>query len=68
MMEGNVYGRRLTFSQPEGSRKKVRRRLRWLDSVFKDLKTLEVNAWWKKARDRDLRSEIIKEAKAQKGL
>jgi hypothetical protein len=30
-------------SQPESSRKKCRPRLRWLDMVLKELKTLEVN-------------------------
>jgi len=40
---------KITFPQPEGSMKKGRPRLRWLDSVLKDLKTLEVNAWWKNA-------------------
>jgi hypothetical protein len=40
---------KIIFSQPEGSRKKGKPRLRWLDSVLKDLKTLEVNSWWKKA-------------------
>jgi hypothetical protein len=35
---------------------------------IKDPKTLEVNAWWKKARDIDLWSEIIREAKVHKGL
>ena len=36
--------------------------------MFKDLKTLKVNARWKKGRDRDKWSEIIKKAKAHKGL
>ena len=53
-MEDNVRCRKTTFSQPEGSRKKGRPGLRWLDSVLRYLKTLEVNAWWKKAGDRDL--------------
>jgi hypothetical protein len=39
-----------------------------LDSVLEDPKTLEVNERWKNAQDRDLWSEIIKEAKAHKGL
>ena len=42
----DVPCRKIT-SQPEGGRKKGRPRLRWLDSVLKDLKTLEVKAWWK---------------------
>jgi hypothetical protein len=46
-MEDNVPCRKTTFFQREGSRKKGRPRLRWLDSVLKDLKTLEINAWWK---------------------
>ena len=53
-MEDNVPCRKITFYQPEGSRKKGRPKLRWLDSVLRYLKTLEVNAWWKKAGDRDL--------------
>jgi hypothetical protein len=36
-MEDNVPSRKITFSQPESSRKKERLRLRWLDSVLKDL-------------------------------
>jgi hypothetical protein len=57
-----------TFSQPEGGRKKGRPRLRWLDSVLKDLQTLEVNSWWKITPDRDLWREVIREAKADDGL
>jgi hypothetical protein len=48
-MDNNVPCTKIIFSQLEGSRKKGRPRLRWLDSVLKDLKALEVNAWWKKA-------------------
>jgi hypothetical protein len=54
------------YSQTECSSKKGGLRLRWLNSVLKYLKTLDVNAWWKKAWDRDLWSGIIKEAKAHK--
>jgi hypothetical protein len=50
------------FSQPESSRKKGRPRVRWLDSVLKDLKTSEV---WKKTRYGELWSETISEAKAR---
>jgi hypothetical protein len=64
----NVPCRTIIFFQPEGSRKKGVPGLRWLHSVLRDPKSLEVNVWWKEARDRDLWSEIIKEAKAHKGL
>jgi hypothetical protein len=64
----NAPCKKITFSQPEGNRKKGRPKLRWLDSILKDLKTLTVTAWWRTAQDRDLWSKIIKEAKTHKGL
>ena len=39
-IEDNVPRKKITFSQPEDSRKKGRPGLRWLDSVLKDLKIL----------------------------
>jgi hypothetical protein len=53
-MEENSPCKEITFSQPEGSRKKGRPKLRWLDSVLKDVKLLKVDAWWKKALDRNI--------------
>jgi hypothetical protein len=47
-MEDNVLCMKISCSQPEVSRKNVRPRLSWLDSVLKDLKALELNTWWKK--------------------
>jgi hypothetical protein len=67
-MEDNAPCKKITFSQPEGSRKKGRPKLRWLDSVLKDLKILKVTGWWRTAQDRDLWRKIIKEAKAHKEL
>jgi hypothetical protein len=67
-MEANSPFKKVTFSQPEGSRRKGRHKLRWLDSVLKDVKLLKVEAWWKKARDRNIWRRIIKEAKVHKGL
>jgi hypothetical protein len=43
-IEDTVPCRKTTFTQPEGSRKKERLRLRWLNLILKDLKTMEVNA------------------------
>jgi hypothetical protein len=44
-MEDNAPCKKITFSQPEGNRNKGRPKLRWLDSVLKDLKKLKVTAW-----------------------
>jgi hypothetical protein len=60
--------KKVTFSQPEGFRKKGRPKLRWLDSVLKDVKLLKVETWWKKACDKDIWRRIIKEAKVHTGL
>jgi hypothetical protein len=44
-MEDNAPCKKITFSQPEDSRKKGKPKLRWPDSVLKDLKILTVTAW-----------------------
>jgi hypothetical protein len=68
-MGENSPCKKITFSQPEGCRKKGRSKLRWLDSVLKkDVKLLKVETWWEKARDRNIWGRIIKEAKVRKGL
>jgi hypothetical protein len=67
-MEENSPCKKITFSQPEGSREKRRPKLRWLDSVLKDVKLLKVEVWWKKALDRNIWWRIIKEAKVHTGL
>jgi hypothetical protein len=67
-MEENSPCRKITFSQPEGSRKKGRSKLRWLDSVLKDVKLWKEETWWKKASRRKILGRIIKGAKVYKGL
>jgi hypothetical protein len=67
-MEENSPYKKITFLQPESCRKEGRPKLRWLDSVLKDLKLLKVETWWKKARDRNIWERIIKKAKVHKGL
>jgi hypothetical protein len=65
---GNSPCKKIT-SQPEGSWKKGRPKLRWLDSDLKDVKLLKVEETrWKKARDRNVLGSIVKEAKVHKGL
>jgi hypothetical protein len=53
-MEENSPCKKVTSSQPEGSRKKGSPTLRWLDSVLKDTKLLKAEAWRKKTRDRNI--------------
>jgi hypothetical protein len=67
-MEDNAPCRKITFSQPEGSMKKGRCKLKWLDSAIKHFKTLKETEWWRTSQDRDWWSKIIKEAKAHMGL
>jgi hypothetical protein len=62
-MEENSPCKKVTFSQPEGSQKKGRSKLRWLDSVLKDVKLLKVEAWWKKALHMNIWGRIIKQVK-----
>jgi hypothetical protein len=67
-MEENSPCKKITFSQPKGSRKKGRPKLRWRDSVLKDVKLLKAETWWKKPCDRNTWGRIIKESKVHKGL
>jgi hypothetical protein len=39
--------------------KKGRPKVKWLDSVIKDVKSFKVEAWWKKALDRGGRGEDL---------
>jgi hypothetical protein len=60
---GKVALQKITTSHPEGSRIKLIPKLSWLDSVLRDEKLLKVEAWWKKALDRNIWGRIIKEVK-----
>jgi hypothetical protein len=52
-MDESLLCRKLTFSRPEGSRKKGRPKLRWLNEVLQDLRILILIASSKTAQDRD---------------
>jgi hypothetical protein len=46
-MPESSFCKKLTFSWPEGSTKKGRPKLRWLEDVLQDLKILKITAQWK---------------------
>ena len=57
-----------TNLRPEGSRRAGRPKLRWLDGVEKDLRTLSIRGWRRRAQDRDRWKEALTAARAQNGL
>jgi hypothetical protein len=54
-------------SKPDGSRRRERPRLRWLEGVEKDLREMKVKRWRQKAFDREEWASVIKEANALRG-
>jgi hypothetical protein len=56
--------KKISESEPEGSRKRGRPRLRWLEDVSKDPLVRKIKKWRQKAGNREELASIIKEAKA----
>jgi hypothetical protein len=54
--------------KPEGKRKKGRPRMRWIDGVGKDLRSLGVVNLKAKAQERDAWRKFLKQAKTHEGL
>jgi hypothetical protein len=52
-------------TKPEGRRRVARPKLRWLDNVETDIKTLHIKIWRLKAEDRKGWTVILREAKAK---
>ena len=59
---------KLTLLRPEGSRRAGRPKLRWLNVVEEDLRTLGIRGGRRRALDRDRWKEILAAARAQNGL
>ena len=60
--------KKLTLLRPEGSRQAGRPKLRWLNGVEEDLRTLGIRGWIRRALDRDRWKELLTAARAQNGL
>jgi len=55
-------------NEPEGSRRRGRPRLRWLEDVGKDPLVMKIKKWLQKAANREELASTIKEAKAVREL
>ena len=60
--------KKLTLLRPEGSSRASRPKLRWLDGVEEDLRTLGIRSWRRRALDRDRWKEVLTAVRAQNGL
>ena len=67
MLEENTV-KKFTLIRPEGSRRAGRPKLRWLNGMEKDLSTLGIRGWRRRALDRDRWKEVLTAARAQNGL
>ena len=52
----------------QGKRSIGRLRLRWMDGVLEDLRTLRIKRWWLVARDREAWQRVLREIEGQTGL
>ena len=60
--------KKLTLLRPVGSRRAGRPKLKWLDGVEEDLRTLSIRGWRRRALDIDRWKEVLTAARAQNGL
>ena len=67
-MEEDRGTKKIFRGQCQGQRKRGRPTKRWFDEVEKDLETLGVRNWRRRARDRGLWRKIVGEAMVQHGL
>ncbi|PSN51468.1 hypothetical protein C0J52_00735 [Blattella germanica] len=67
-MEEDNPARKLTLLKPEGSRRVGRPKLRWMDGIEKDLRTIGTRAWRRRALDRDDWRKVLAAARTQTGL
>ena len=55
---------KVSESKPEGSRRRGRPRLMWLEDVKRNLRDMKVKRWRRKAVDREEWASVIEVAKA----
>ena len=60
--------KKLTLLRPEGRRRAGRPKLRWLDGVEEDLRTLGIRSWRRSVLGRDRWKEVLTANRAQNRL
>jgi hypothetical protein len=60
-MSNDTTVKKVFVGKPNGSRKVGRPKLRWLDCIENDLKSMGVKRWRKKAEDRSVCAIVVKE-------
>jgi hypothetical protein len=59
--------KKILESKPEGSRRRGRPRMRWLEDVKKDLREMKIKRWQQKEVDWEEWASVINEVKARRG-
>ena len=66
-MDQGTRVKKIFESKPDGSRRRGRPRMRWLEDAEKDLREIKAKRWRQKAVDREERAFVIKEGQAHRG-
>jgi hypothetical protein len=59
--------KKLYMSKHKGRRNVGRPKMRWLDDVEEDLRTMRISGWRRKARRRDEWKSVLREVKVLQG-
>jgi hypothetical protein len=67
-MEDGAMTRKMVEGRLFVGRRKGRPRLRWMDDIVADLRTMRIKQWMQTMQDREKWRRIVEEAKSHPGL